>query len=245
MVYLSRPVFGGGIPQDTPPAILAGPPAVGGTAPLAALPATGGYAPPVVGGGIPPAVAPVNSNFMNQVGLGIRSASDFMNRPLVGNNNPVFQGVSTGFENLQRGLTGQGPAPSPVAPPQGPMNIEHMRGRGLSITGVPTTNAPNNVPGPPAPPAAPVQRGFSNVTPASAAAIAAFLPRQRMPQEIAGQGLLAEATRQRDAILKDAASTPAQRDAATANYANLEKEFALSSQLAMMQEIMRQGQGIQ
>jgi ferric-dicitrate binding protein FerR (iron transport regulator) len=67
-------------------------------------------------------------------------------------------------------------------------------------------------------PPAPARQGFNRLSLASAAAIAAFLPRQRTPQEVGGQEYMSALQNQRDSILNDASKTDAQKSAATQAY---------------------------
>lgn len=89
----------------------------------------------------------------------------------------------------------------------------------------------------PAPP--PPRRGFSNVTPASIAGIASMLPRQRMPNEIASDAILSEATRQRDAILSDASRSVGEKQAAQNNLLATYEKMAQLNQAGNQQLLMQ------
>lgn len=155
--------------------------------------------------------------------------------------------------------------PAPIAPPpsflgRGIGNLQRFFNPGQGVPAVPSEPLPGTpptgqggigsdarVPTKAQPPAPLPQRGFSNVTPASAAAIAAFLPRQRMPQEVAGATLLNNATSMRDRILQDANSTPEMRAAAQAKLQTIEETLAQLNSAGNQQLLMQLmgGGGIQ
>ena len=127
---------------------------------------------------------------------------------------PVYQAV----ENFDRGMRGAAPYIPPVgaiaAPMPAPAITDGSRmGRGLPATGLPAMNADVAANAPVVAPAALAARRGPSFGPLSIMqlqALAGFLPRQPMPQELAQRELLTQATGMREAALAKA-TTPEQR----------------------------------